>query len=144
MLVIVGDIRHKFKCPVRNRSVQKETVVSSKDTPKSVRPDGSTGETDMFDIFSGISDRHALWVEAVVGIRQARARVEQIAELEPGDYFIFHAHSGGILARVPAKLKRDEKDKPWSGTALTTFSADKQFNVSRRKDRRPKSPARSA
>jgi hypothetical protein len=43
--------------------------------------------------------------------------MEQIAELEPGDYFIFHAYCGGILARVQAKLKRDEKDKLWSETA---------------------------
>jgi len=53
-----------------------------------------------------------MWREAVVGINQARARMEQIAVLEPGDYFIFDTHGGGIVARKHTEPEMDKRVHP--------------------------------
>jgi hypothetical protein len=53
-----------------------------------------------FDIFSGASDKDALWVEAVEGWSQAGERMEEIAAEKPGKYFLFSAASHSILARI--------------------------------------------
>ena len=70
---------------------------------------GPQDEENAYDIFSGESDRDAIWIEAVIGIDQARARMEQIAASTPGDYFIF-AHGGGIVARVHTSKHEEKKD----------------------------------
>jgi hypothetical protein len=61
-------------------------------------------ETDTFDIFAGPPDRHAVWRESVVGIDQARKRIEEIAAASPGEYFLFHEASQAVLARINSRL----------------------------------------
>ena len=53
-----------------------------------------------FDIFSGASDKDALWVEAVQGLARARERMEEIAAEKPGQYFLFSTASHAILGRI--------------------------------------------
>ena len=53
-----------------------------------------------FDIFAGTSDKNAVWVEAVEGLSNARARMHEIAAVKPGAYFVFSAHDHSILART--------------------------------------------
>ena len=55
---------------------------------------------ETFDIFSGDTDRDALWRESVEGIDQARQRMRELAEKRPGSYFIFHVRTHGILDRI--------------------------------------------
>jgi hypothetical protein len=57
----------------------------------------------VFDIFRGPSDQNAVWVEAVVGLSQARKRMEEIAAAKPGEYFIFGSSSHSILARIDTR-----------------------------------------
>jgi hypothetical protein len=64
-----------------------------------------------FDIFSGASDKDALWVEAVEGLSKARERMEQIAAEKPGPYFLFSGASHSILARVEIFPKPETKQK---------------------------------
>jgi hypothetical protein len=64
-----------------------------------------------FDIFSGESDRDALWVCAVSGLAAAKERMDSVAAMKPGSYFIFLAATHEIVARtntshrVPSKLE---------------------------------------
>jgi hypothetical protein len=43
----------------------------------------------LLDIFRRASSKKVVWCEAVEGLANARARMEQIALLTPGDYFVF-------------------------------------------------------
>jgi hypothetical protein len=42
-----------------------------------------------FDIFSGVPSGNPMWLETVVGLSNARERMEQIAAKKPGQYFVF-------------------------------------------------------
>jgi hypothetical protein len=57
-------------------------------------------ETDTFDIFAGLPGRRAVWKESITGIERARRRLEELATLAPGDYFLFHERSRAVLAQV--------------------------------------------
>jgi hypothetical protein len=70
---------------------------ASSEVPSGPRP---SLESDRFDIFSGPPDKDAAWLEAVVGIDRARERISEIAASAPGEYFIFHARSHGILGHL--------------------------------------------
>jgi len=62
-----------------------------------------------FDIFSGEIHKNAVWLEAVVGLDQARARMEQLAAERPGRYFIYCSQSNSVVAhleRVPKQSLR--------------------------------------
>jgi hypothetical protein len=67
-----------------------------------------------FDIFSGTTDKDAMWMEAVEGLASARERMEEIASSAPGRYFIFAQRSRAILARIdtrerPESLRKDRE-----------------------------------
>jgi hypothetical protein len=64
-----------------------------------------------FDIFSGASDKDALWFEAVEGFSKARVRMEEIAAEKPGRYFLFSGASHSILARLETFPKPETKQK---------------------------------
>jgi hypothetical protein len=53
-----------------------------------------------FDIFSGGPDKDPLWLETVIGLSNARERMQQIAAREPGQYFLFSAQTQTVLARI--------------------------------------------
>lgn len=56
-----------------------------------------------YDIFSIVSPSHPLWVEAVVGLEQARRRLNSLAETKPGAYSIFDPR----LARFVETYRHD-------------------------------------
>jgi hypothetical protein len=56
-------------------------------------------EEPSFDIFRGIPDRQAIWVERVAGLAAAGDPMEQLAAENPGSYSIFSGKSHAILAR---------------------------------------------
>jgi hypothetical protein len=56
-----------------------------------------------FDIFMGIFDKDAEWVEAVAELSIARQRMEEIAAAVPGRYFVFSQHSHAVLARMDTR-----------------------------------------
>jgi hypothetical protein len=57
-------------------------------------------EEPAFDIFSGMSRRHARWIEAVHGLSNASECMWQIAEESPGCYFIYSSREGAILTKI--------------------------------------------
>lgn len=79
--------------------------------PKASPPE----EVPKFDIFSGASDRDAIWVCAVRGLANAKERMDEIAVERPGRYFIFNADERAILAETetfvqPARLSKAESE----------------------------------
>ncbi len=52
-----------------------------------------------FDIFSGTSDKDAHWLESIDGLSKARDRMEHIASVRPGEYFLYSPQSHTILAK---------------------------------------------
>ena len=51
-----------------------------------------SGDLDMdltYDIFKWLPDSTPLWVEAVVGLEQARKRLKHLAEVESANYLIY-------------------------------------------------------
>jgi hypothetical protein len=60
----------------------------------------------IFDIFrGGPSDKDAVWIESVEGLSSARERMQQIAVVTPGQYFVFSRSSHYILARIDTRRK---------------------------------------
>jgi hypothetical protein len=53
-----------------------------------------------FEVFSGVPDRDAVWLESVEGFSNARERMEQIAEQKPGQYFVFSPQHDAILVQI--------------------------------------------
>ena len=53
-----------------------------------------------FDIFSGESDKDAVWIDSVDGLSKAREHLEEIAAKKPGKYFLFSSSSSSILLRI--------------------------------------------
>lgn len=52
----------------------------------------------VFDIFRGLPDKDAVWVETVNGLSSARDRMEQIARIQPAQYFVFSRLDHSVLA----------------------------------------------
>ena len=71
----------------------------------------------VFDIFCGMADKEAVWVETVSGFSSARERMETIAKLEPGHYFVFSRTDHSILAKITTHEKPEQVSKPKSDVA---------------------------
>jgi hypothetical protein len=50
-----------------------------------------------FDIFKKLPDGHPLWIKAVEELEEAKEQLAQLAELSPGEYFIYSARKGLIV-----------------------------------------------
>jgi hypothetical protein len=70
-----------------------------------------------FDIFAGTSDKDARWLESVEGLSNARERLEQIAAVRPGAYFLYSPLSRSVLA------KSDTRKQPHSAPLVKKASA---------------------
>jgi hypothetical protein len=53
-----------------------------------------------FDVFSGLLNKNALWIESVQGLGAAYERMKELAADRPGPYFVFDAISHKILAKT--------------------------------------------
>jgi hypothetical protein len=54
----------------------------------------------LFDVFSGVSERDAVWRECVEGLSNARQRMQQMAASVPGAYFVYSPLSHSILVKI--------------------------------------------
>jgi hypothetical protein len=54
----------------------------------------------LFDLFSGTSEKDAVWRESVEGLSNARRRMEQLAANVPGAYFLYNPLSHTILVKT--------------------------------------------
>ena len=60
------------------------------------------------DFFSGVPDRNPVWLEAVQGLSNARARMHEIAAQTPGQYFVFSVGSRAVLAQTETFRKLED------------------------------------
>jgi hypothetical protein len=74
-------------------------------------------ETDTLDIFCGKSDRDAVWRDAVIGLQNARRRMQELYAEEPGEYFIFDTKSRTILDQVGSLPEKSRSKPARSGAA---------------------------
>jgi hypothetical protein len=58
-----------------------------------------------FDIFTGVPNKNAVWVEAVPGLSNARARMHELAAQSPGYYFVFSPTAHAIVAETETTNK---------------------------------------
>jgi hypothetical protein len=52
---------------------------------------------EKFDIFKRLPDGNPLWVRAVEGLVEAKKQLAQIAEVAPGEYFLYESPTGKII-----------------------------------------------
>lgn len=64
-----------------------------------------------FDIFAGVFEQNAMWLEAVQGLDHAKTRMEQIASQKPGNYFVFCSATHAVVATVGNNKKLDSNAK---------------------------------
>jgi hypothetical protein len=64
----------------------------------------SVGKEPTFDIFRGVPEKNAVWIDAAEGLLGARERMEQIARVEPGRYFVFSRLDHSVLAYVEKNM----------------------------------------
>jgi hypothetical protein len=51
-----------------------------------------------YDIFRDLPDSGPIWIEAVQGLEDARARLMKLLETRPGDYFVYDPVAAKIIA----------------------------------------------
>ncbi len=57
-----------------------------------------------YDIFRILPDFAPLWVDAVVGLEQARKRPNDLADVESANYLIYDSHMARFIEPHPAGL----------------------------------------
>lgn len=72
----------------------------------------------IFDVFSGTSEKDAVWRESVEGLSNAQQRMEQLAVNVPGAYFLYSPMSRSILSKTnTAKQLRSAGREKKAGAA---------------------------
>ena len=52
--------------------------------------------TKVVDIFARLPNGSPMWVEAVEGLENARARVRELSKIAPWDFFLFSEQNGRV------------------------------------------------
>jgi hypothetical protein len=53
-----------------------------------------------YDIFRAHPDKGPIWVEAVQGLENARARLMKLLETRPGNYFVYDSITSKVVVTV--------------------------------------------
>ena len=53
-----------------------------------------------FDVFSGLLDKDARWIESIEGLGAAHERIKELAAATPGPYFVFDMVTHKVLAKI--------------------------------------------
>jgi hypothetical protein len=69
-----------------------------------------------FDIFSGrYGEKGIIWLGAVARLDDARARITNLAEKQPGAYFVFNSDTKALVASIdtspPLRASESERAK---------------------------------
>jgi CheY-like chemotaxis protein len=64
------------------------------------------------DIFAGLPDKDAMWLEAVMGLGKARDRMEMLASQIPGRYFVLSIYRQAVLAQIDTSENAVPADIP--------------------------------
>ncbi len=71
-----------------------------------------------YDLFSGIFDKNAMWLEAVEGLGNAFERMKDLASEAPGSYFVFCTRTHQVLASVDTSvLPNNQENSKGSASA---------------------------
>jgi hypothetical protein len=54
--------------------------------------------TETYDIFSDLADTGPIWIEAVQGLDNAKARITELLQAHPGNYFIYDPLAAKVIA----------------------------------------------
>jgi hypothetical protein len=54
----------------------------------------------MFDLFSKLPDGRPLWLESSENFEDAKERLQGLARIRPGSYFIYSEKTGEVIERV--------------------------------------------
>ena len=60
-----------------------------------------------YDIFSGSTDKDAVWLDAVEGLGAAYDRMKVYARRSPGPYFVFCQKTHAVLAHVNTTISEE-------------------------------------
>jgi hypothetical protein len=55
-----------------------------------------------YDIFRDLPESGPIWIEAVQGLEDARARLVKLLETRPGDYFVYDPVAAKIVVATVA------------------------------------------
>jgi hypothetical protein len=62
-----------------------------------------------FDIFMRLPDGQPVWIKAVDTLGEAEHQLAEISAKCPGEYFIFNAGNGQVLAEMQSQLYLHER-----------------------------------
>jgi hypothetical protein len=54
--------------------------------------------TETYDIFSDLAETGPIWIEAVQGLDNAKARLTELLQAHPGNYFIYDPLAAKVIA----------------------------------------------
>jgi hypothetical protein len=67
----------------------------------------TSGPEPLFEIFCGIPDKNAKWYETVAGLANARIRMEQVARVASGAYFLFSPRDRSVIAVIDTTVTEE-------------------------------------
>jgi hypothetical protein len=71
----------------------------------------------MFDIFRGINEKDATWLEAASSLPEARLRMNELSAETPGQYFVFRKESSSVVARTDTRKSTSPRSEGQSESA---------------------------
>jgi hypothetical protein len=54
--------------------------------------------TETYDIFSDLEETGPIWIEAIQGLDNAKARLTELLQAHPGNYFIYDPLAAKVIA----------------------------------------------
>jgi hypothetical protein len=65
--------------------------------------------SETYDIFRDLADTGPIWIDAVHGLENAKARLKVLLEARPGNYFIYDPLAAKVIASA---VKLDDMQMP--------------------------------
>jgi hypothetical protein len=61
-----------------------------------------------YDIFSDLAETGPIWIEAVHGLENAKARLTELLQAHPGNYFIYDPLAAKVIASAMKSAQMQE------------------------------------
>ena len=65
--------------------------------------------SNLFNIFAGVHGQEPMWLESSTTLAQAKERVDQLAAVFPGAYFVFNTSTGRVVYQTQAASAADRR-----------------------------------
>jgi hypothetical protein len=63
---------------------------------------------ETYDIFRDLAETGPIWIEAVQGLDSAKARLTELLEAHPGNYFIYDPLAAKVIASAVKSAQMNE------------------------------------